>query len=147
MREVGEYLRKSDGSGSGDEEDGEAGEDRWEGFEEISVSQIDRLDEYIDEDRYAAVTVEDVNVSREGLIKAGQSNTVHTVGDGEHDVGELRDKVISGGHANGMKKKREWTKEKPTSAKKKRKTFRYETKEERKKTRLKERRKKKVRRG
>jgi len=148
VREVGEYLRKADGSGSGDEEDEEAEDEGvgegWEGFEEIPVSQIDRLDEYIDEDRYAEVTVEDVDVSKEGLVKSGQGNSVHTVGDADHDdVGELDDEVTAGGRTNGVKKKREWTKEKPTSAKpkKKRKTFRYETKEERKITRFKERRK------
>ena len=147
VREVGEYLRKVDGSGSGDEEDGkvedgEVGAEGWEGFEEIPLSQIDRLDEYIDEDRYAEVTVEDVDVSREGLVKAGQGNGVHAVGDDRID--ELDDKVT-----NSMKKKREWTKEKPASAKpkKKRKRFRYETKEERKITKLKERHKKKARRG
>lgn len=154
VREVGEYLRKVDRSGSEDEdgkvEDDGAGEEGWEGFEEILVSQIDRLDEYIDEDRYAEVTVEDVDVSREGLVKAGQGSSIHTVGDWKRDsAGELHDKVTTDGHANGVKKKRVWTKEKPTSAKpkKKRKTFRYETKEERKITRFKERRKKITRRG
>jgi ribosomal RNA-processing protein 17 len=152
LREVGEYLRKADGSGNADEEDGEAedegvDEEGWEGFEEIPVSKIDRLDEYIDEDRYAEVTVEDVELSREGLVKAGQGqagqgSSVHTVGDGEYDAAELDDKVTTG-YANGVKKKRTWTKEKPNSAKpkKKRKKFRYETKEERKITRFKERRK------
>ena len=146
VREVGEYLRKVDGSGSGDEEDGKAeggevGAEGWEGFEEIPLSHIDRLDEYIDEDRYAEVTVEDVDVSREGLVKAGQGNGVHTRDD---RIDELDGKVT-----NSVKKKREWTKEKPASAKskKKRKRFRYETKEERKITKLKERDKKKARRG
>jgi ribosomal RNA-processing protein 17 len=148
VREVGEYMRKADESESGDEdgkaENGGVGEEEWEGFEEKPVSQIDRLDEYIDEDRYAEVTVEDVDVSREGLVKPGQGNSVHIVGDEDQgNVGELDDKVTAGGQANGVNKKREWTKEKPTSArpKKKRKTFRYESKEERKITRFKERRK------
>ena len=153
VREVDEYLRKAGGAGSGDEEDGEAvegnvDEDEWEGFEEIPVPQIDRLDEYIDEDRYAEVTVEEVDISREGLVKAGHSNGIHIIRDGEDDsAGELDDKVAAGGHANGVKKKREWTKEKPTSAKpkKKRKKFRYETKEERKITRFKERSKNRAR--
>ena len=147
LREIGEFLRKADGPGSGDEEDEEAegegaGEEGWEGFEEIPVSQIDRLDEYIDEDRYAEVTVEDVDVSKEGLVKAGQGNGVYVVGDGDLDnTSGLDEKVNVGGHTNGVKKKRQWTKEKPASTKpkKKRKKFRYETKEERKITRFKER--------
>jgi len=159
VRMVGEYMKRADGPESGDEEneeaeDGGVDEEGWEGFEEIPVSHIDRLDEYIDEDRYAEVTVEDVDVSREGLVKPGRDNGVHKIEDGDHDsVGELDNKVTAGGQVNGVKKKREWTKEKPTSTKpkKKRRTFRYETKEERKITRFKQRRrntaKAKARRG
>lgn len=72
----------------------------------------------------------------EGLYKAGKAEEL--VRDGEGDVGEEVD-VNGKAETNGtVKAKRVWTKQKPGLPKRKRKKFRYESKAERKVTRLKE---------
>lgn len=44
--------------------------DGWDGFpDQPNLELIDHEEEYIDEDRYTTVTVETVNVSRDGLEK------------------------------------------------------------------------------
>jgi ribosomal RNA-processing protein 17 len=143
VREVEEYTRKNwaeDEDGEGNEESGGDGE--FEGFEDpAGLEQIDRMDEYIDEEKYAQVTVEDVDVSREGLVKARMSNGVDAEsGEDEEDSGGQEGEKANTKQVNGSRK-RVWTKEKPKAAKpkKKRKKFRYENKDERKLTRMKER--------
>jgi ribosomal RNA-processing protein 17 len=59
-----------------EQESGELGsseEDAWEGIQddEPVVELVDHEEEYIDEDRYTTVTVEAVNISKEGLHKTG----------------------------------------------------------------------------
>ena len=48
--------------------DSESG-DEWGGVsdEEVAAEPVDREEEYVDEDRYTTVTVEAVNVDRDGL--------------------------------------------------------------------------------
>jgi ribosomal RNA-processing protein 17 len=80
---------------------------------------IDHQEEYIDEDRYTTVTIEAVDVSKEGLQK---------VEDDPVDTGET---VYPPKLADENKKKK-WPK------KEKKKKFRYESKAERKATRTKQ---------
>jgi ribosomal RNA-processing protein 17 len=119
---------------SSDEEGGDEGsdeeEEEWEGFAEPPV--VDYEAEYIDEDKYTTVTVEDLDPSKEeeegGLKSKG-------------DAGEEE----NGGENGGQKKtlsiprKNAKAKGKPDKSKGKKKKFRYESYAERKVTRLKDR--------
>ena len=120
------------GENTGDESATD-GLEEWGGFEE--PLEMNRVDEYIDEGKYATVTVESVDVSKEGL---------HVIAaDDEEETGSnssREDRVASQGKPNSKPpNKRVWTKEKPTSNKpKKRKKFRYESVAERKLARQKQ---------
>jgi len=155
VKAIEEYSKRNgyDNNAGGTEEEDED-EDGFRGFEDVpEPEQIDRMDEYIDEDRYAEVTIEDVDVSRDGLVKALRSNDLNSKpieaeGDEDRDddnTGEKKKPTTNKESINGSKKKT-WAKEKPHSAKakKKRKKFRYENREERAFTRIKERSKNKA---
>ena len=118
-----------EGSGeSGDESGGEA----WKGFEEQET--IDHEEEYIDEGKHTTVTVEAVEITRNGfetVPSAKDENEDEEEGEGgKGSEGKGEDREGQG--------KRKWTKEKPKTPKKKKKKFRYESKAERKVTRMKE---------
>jgi ribosomal RNA-processing protein 17 len=51
-------------------------EEEWEGVADPppALEQVDHQEEYIDEDKYTTVTVESVNVSRDGLVKPEDSD-------------------------------------------------------------------------
>jgi ribosomal RNA-processing protein 17 len=138
-------LRRANGDSSdledseGDEDD--AGEEEWKGFDESII--VNHEDEYIDEDKYTTVTVEAVDITRDGFINTDTANVP--------DDGAATEKIAGGGEAptesgKSGTAKRTWTKERPQSdrPKKKKKKFRYETKAERKLTRAKERAKNKA---
>lgn len=100
------------------------------------MAEIDHEAEYIDEDRYTTVTIEAMDLSKDGLHKA------------EAEAERTCDNAMEGNVAvtktspRQKRGKRIWTKEKPEkegqALKKKRKKFRYENKAERKMTRIKE---------
>lgn len=95
--------------------------------------QVDHEEEYVDDDRFTTVTVEAVDVSRDGLHKI-----IHEEDSGKSDNADLGNTKSSNEAEeapNGRVRRR---KEPPTGVKKKKK-FRYETKAERKVTRYKER--------
>lgn len=98
-------------------------EDAWNGIEEEEVAPepIDHEEEYIDEDKYTTVTVEAVDVSKEGLHKVVDSE------EEEEQEAEAPPLVES-----KEKGKKEWPK------KVRKKKFRYESKVERKVTRAKQ---------
>ncbi|PMD60006.1 uncharacterized protein K444DRAFT_403737 [Hyaloscypha bicolor E] len=85
------------------------------GFGEV----LDREEEYVDEDRWTTVTVEAVDVSKEGLKKVGEEDS---------DDAEAPNLVSLEEKGEGKEKKK-WPK------KEKKKKFRYESKAERKFTR------------
>ena len=100
---------------------------------------FDQEDAYVDDDRFTTVTVEAVDVSKDGLQKVraerGQDSDASEVEEPEENpiaasVGQV---------ADSGKVKRTWSKDSPRGAKKKKKRFRYESKAERKVTRFKER--------
>lgn len=106
-------------SASGADDTG--GHDVWNGFEgqeEAEVEPVNHEEEYIDEDRYTTVTVEAVDVSKEGLVKV----------DGENDS-KGTPEAVAARPIEEPPKKKAWPK------KEKKKTFRYESKAERKVTR------------
>ena len=121
-------------SGSGDHDDSD-GSEGWGGIEE-APPPIDHEAEYIDEDRYTTVTVEEMDLSKEGIYKAEQTaaraEDGNAIPDGEQE-----------GDGETKATKRIWTKERPKDGvrkpKKKKAKFRYESKAERKQTRAKQR--------
>jgi ribosomal RNA-processing protein 17 len=104
------------GAGLDSDEEGEV----WAGIQEeepAEVEVLDREEEYVDEDRWTTVTVEAVDISKEGLKKVREE-------DDEDEVPEL---VVE--KQDGKEEKNKWPK------KEKKKKFRYESKAERKFTR------------
>jgi len=93
--------------------------------EERIREALDREEEYIDEDQYTTVTIEAVDVTKEGLSKSAK--------DSEDEDGEEQEKakVVENGDAKKSGKK-SWPK------KERKKKFRYESKVERKFTRAKQ---------
>ena len=140
MAEVNSLLRQdidpdSDGSSKVSGEKGtEGNQDEWDGISDDAV--VDRETEYLDEDLHTTVTVEAVEVSRDGLHKTHEDGS-----DDEDDEAmakrSSKDKSAhGGGSSNGQ---RTASKTKPSGPKKKKKKFRYESKAERKITKYKER--------
>ena len=132
VEEVNSLLRRQNGraANSSEEEDLEESE-QWEGIAE--APPIDHKDEYVDEDRFTTVTVEAVEVSRDGMNKAVDAEE-------ENEMPDPEDKArgVSGNESSReQRRKRLWTKEKPGGRKKRK--FHYESKAERKVTRFKER--------
>ena len=110
-------------------EDSSVEGEQWEGI--LEKPAIDHEDEYIDEDKLTTVTVETVEVSRDGLHKVYDEDNIidHKAGTASHI--ELK--------KENHNRKRIWTREFPAHLKQKKKKFRYESKAERKVTRQKER--------
>ncbi|KAF2842876.1 hypothetical protein M501DRAFT_1012265 [Patellaria atrata CBS 101060] len=140
VEEVEALLKKAVGVEDEEEDEEEEGGDgeEWDGFQEPEI--VDREEEYVDEDKFATVTIEAVDITREGFRKVGNG------GDGEDDTEDEDEDGIpktteKGDKASG--KKREWTKERPKAEKPKmkKKKFRYESKAERQVTRFKQREK------
>lgn len=110
---------------------------------------VDHVEEYIDEDKFTTVLVEEVDVDRDGLHK---HRPLNMDGSDEEDLqtqAHFKTDGHDGSNADHERKtkneptlgKRKWTKEKPKDAAKpkpKKKKFRYESKAERKVTRGKE---------
>lgn len=120
------------------ESDSEGDEDKgkiWTGI--AQVPDINHETDYEDEDKHTTVTIEAVNVTRDGLQKVVDVEG----GEIDGDNGSLSHGRVSVGQPLGRgtsTSKRVWTKERPGAPKKKKK-FRYESKAERKVTRYKER--------
>jgi ribosomal RNA-processing protein 17 len=118
-------LQQARGSDSGSESDGES-EDEWEGFEE--PIPVDHEAEYIDEDKYTTVTVEEMGTTRNDF----QSNKEYSpTGD------DVDHKTTSSSTEKSDKPAK--PRQKANSEKKRKKKFRYESKAERKVTQRKER--------
>lgn len=148
VESVNALLRQAAGEDgeAGDASEGEGTEEEWGGIEEPAEAEVNREDEYVDEDKYTTVTVEAVDIDREGI------HTGETAEEKAEDAGGgEKDKAAT--DAPSEAKKRIWTKEKPKTGKpkKKKQKFRYESKAERKFTRskqqLKNREQAKARRG
>ncbi len=127
MQNVTSILKEAERAGYIDEEevmsgDGDDGEGRgeWGGFEDApsATEPLDHEEEYVDEDRFTTVTVESVNVSRDGLVKPEEEQSDV---DGQ-EVGKPKQQDT--GSTTGAK-------DRTRKPKKKKQKFRYETKTER----------------
>lgn len=124
------YIDSEEGDGSSGDEAAE----EWGGFQDTPAQPdlVDHEEEYIDEDRFTTVTVESVNVTRDGLTSSRP--------DGEESADEEGDAEEK---AEAQPDRRR-EKDRPTTKKKKQK-FRYETKMERRITNIKQKIKNKKR--
>ncbi|KAK2871878.1 hypothetical protein FQN49_002732 [Arthroderma sp. PD_2] len=131
-----------------DEDDGE----EWNGI--VEPPPVDYEAEYIDEDKYTTVTVEEIEATKGGLVvtrrdadgERQDKDDASDTEDGGEDGDEKaeKEKAKSDGKWKG---KKIWTKENPNKEnrkkRKKKRDFRYESPAERKLNRAKERGKKK----
>ncbi|CAG7994094.1 unnamed protein product [Penicillium salamii] len=115
---------------AGDISDKEEGDDAWEGIEEPPA--VDYEAEYIDEDKYTTVTVEEMDASREGLLKSAHED--------DTDNEEEKEKPVETKEAETKTaKKRKPRSAASEAARKKKRNFRYESKEVRRETMRKQR--------
>lgn len=148
MRQVNEALRQARLAGGEEVTDEEEDEDEWAGIEDGDDNEnadkkkpavpefVDHEEEYIDEEKYTTVTVEAVDIDREGMhalsgrhTSDSEESEADSDEDGEGD-GATKKKKYKEGEASAedgkdQKKKKEWPK------KTKKKQFRYESKTER----------------
>lgn len=117
-------LKEEDKSDNSDSDSDEESDDEWEGIDEPPA--VDYEAEYIDEDKYTTVTVEEMDSSREGLRK---SITGEDSEDERKAKAEEAAKKKKAEEEAEPAKKRKATTDKP---KKKKKQFRYESKQDRK---------------
>lgn len=120
-------LEQIRGDASSQESGSESDSEEWQGFEE--PAPVDYEEEYIDEDKYTTVTVEEMGLSKEELHKQDRSS------DDDGDDKKYKEKEEVPQKPKAPKKYGS----KSGAPKKKKKQFRYESKEERKITRRKER--------
>ena len=116
------------------ESEGLAAGEEWGGIEK--VEEVDHEEEFVDEDKYATVTVEAVDISKDGLKRARAEDE-----DGEeHEEAEATSKRgESQGEEAGARRSSQKGSDIKAKNKPKKKKFRYESKAERKVTRHKER--------
>ncbi|RYP77091.1 hypothetical protein DL771_001381 [Monosporascus sp. 5C6A] len=122
VQHVTSILKQVERAGYIDEEELVSGEEggEWGGFEDAPAAEtLDHEEEYIDEDRFTTVTVESVNVSRDGLVKPAEEESDEEDGDGVKGTAKPGDESTSGSTDRALKHK------------KKKQKFRYETKVER----------------
>ena len=111
--------------------------EQWNGI--VEDTSVDHEDQYVDEDRFTTVTVEAVDVSRDGLHKTildyeeNQAPTIEGPSEGETTKSGTKE------WQDAEQEKRSRTKKPPNRPKKRTKKFRYESKAERKINRYKER--------
>lgn len=115
-------LQEEDKSEKGDSTSDEESDEEWEGIEEPPA--VDYEAEYIDEDKYTTVTVEEMDSSREGLRKSITGEDPE-----EESKAKAAEAAKKAEEEAKLVKKRKATTEKP---KKKKKQFRYESKQDRK---------------
>ncbi|KAJ5634129.1 hypothetical protein N7528_001971 [Penicillium herquei] len=126
LKQIKEENGEDSENDSEDEDDQE-----WEGIEEPPA--VDYEAEYIDEDKYTTVTVEEMDASREGLRKAVQQD------DTEDEEEESKEKPSAETEEAEKKPAKKVWKRATDKPKKKKKQFRYESKHDRKLTQAKQR--------
>lgn len=120
-----------------DEDD--ASDDEEESFNGIEEpAKVDHEDDYLDEDKHTVVTVEAVTISHEGLQPRQEGSAEEGDDPGATKHAEVTPRGPPSGNAEtGLKDQR--TIQNLKKQPKKKKKFRYESKAERKVTRMKER--------
>ena len=133
-------IREANVASDPSEEEYEDQGEPWDGIKENHDPLVNHEDEYIDEDKFTTVTVEAVDVSKNGLEKViPDEDGENMVLDSQRPHVEPQKATVSQGITGSEKGKRVWTKEPPNGPRKRKKKFRYESKAERKATRYKER--------
>lgn len=131
------HASVSAGGKSDDENTENEAEDEWEGVEDTKPPPIDHEAEYIDEEKYTTVTVEEMDISKDGLLKASLES--------EDSIDETVTKVTIEQATQKPRKKpsdRQSSEQKTLQnrlKKRKKRDFKYETKTERKVNRVKQR--------
>ncbi|OIW30348.1 hypothetical protein CONLIGDRAFT_644349 [Coniochaeta ligniaria NRRL 30616] len=123
---VNRLLKEARKAGTSDtESENDSDDDAFGGFEDEPIQPVDLEEEYIDEDRYTTVTIEAVNVDKDGMHKPDAED--------DDDDKDGEGKNVEGAKSGSApeKTKKEWPK------KPKKKKFRYGTKIERKLTEVK----------
>ncbi|KAJ5242411.1 uncharacterized protein N7469_000738 [Penicillium citrinum] len=114
-------IQEEDGDSSENNPEEDEDEEEWGGIEEPPA--VDYEAEYIDEDKYTTVTVEEMDASREGLRKAVRGS------DSEEEEEKEEASAEEATPAKPAKKAKKATADRP---KKKKRQFRYESKQDRK---------------
>ncbi|KAL8959535.1 MAG: hypothetical protein Q9183_005613 [Haloplaca sp. 2 TL-2023] len=134
VRDAEEATRSPDNDDDGEQENNGDENEQWSGIE--GPETINHEDDYLDEDRHTVVTVEAVDVSRDGLHK----KQYDSLEENSDPTALSRSSAQPGTLVNGKKDKCAHPKgvlDQPSKRRKKK--FRYESKAERKVTRFKER--------
>ncbi|KAI0012839.1 nucleolar protein 12-domain-containing protein [Xylariaceae sp. FL0662B] len=119
VRSVNAILKEAEQAGYVGGEGTEDEDDEWGGFQDTPpLEPVDHEEEYIDEERYTTVTVESVNVSKDGLSSSRPEEA-----DSSEENEDTTAKEDSRLHSGSKGKARQ--------PKKKKQKFRYETKSER----------------
>lgn len=143
IREADGAFDSSDEGDQGEENKGEENEGEEKpcnGIKNHHDPMVDHEDEYLDEDRFTTVTIEAVDVSKDGLKKVAQDERIESKGPGVEVLDEEPQRNAALHRETGSERgKRIWTKETPRVPRKRKRKFRYENKAERKATRYKER--------
>lgn len=143
MREInGTATSGSDSDSNSDDGGEEEAEDKEEQSEWNGIAEpepVDHTAEYIDEDKYTTVTVEEIDPTRDGFGSDSDSGSESE--DGEKEKGDKEGDETTESQLQKNKKKRTWSKDAPDKPKKlkKKRNFKYETKDERRVSRFKER--------
>ncbi|KIW72646.1 hypothetical protein PV04_00826 [Phialophora macrospora] len=135
VEEVNAMLGLPAATEEGYDESNTDSDEEWKGISDSEPPQVDHEAEYVDEEKYTTVTVETLDVSKEGLFRAQQDR------DEQHSDEDGQPPTATDGDTSSPKQKRSWMKEKPKDGVKKRKkkrNFRYEGKAERKEARAKQ---------
>ncbi|KAL7625443.1 hypothetical protein AAE478_004663 [Parahypoxylon ruwenzoriense] len=121
IQNVNAILKEAEQAGYVGGEPSDEESEEWGGFQDTSALEtVDHEEEYIDEERYTTVTIESVNVSKDGLTSSRPEEQDSSEEDeGKMGAGGDSEHPPSGG------------KEKTRPPKKKKQKFRYETKSER----------------
>ncbi|KAL2025013.1 hypothetical protein VTK56DRAFT_15 [Thermocarpiscus australiensis] len=122
VQTINKILREAENAGKTEQD---TSEEEWQGLSDTDVPEapIDLEEEYIDEDKYTTVTVETVNVARDGLHKPElDESSDGEISEPESEAGSPKQEKAENGTAKRTRN--------PTQKKKKKK-FRYETKFER----------------
>ena len=123
---VNAELRKQEAAmtGRGADEDSASDNDSAEEQTENGQEKLDHEEAYADDDRFTTVTIEMVDVTRDGLAKPIRD------GESEEDSDDAETKKVSARGSRGTRQAVE-----PKRPKKKKKKFRYESKAERRQAR------------
>ncbi|KAI0024376.1 nucleolar protein 12-domain-containing protein [Xylariomycetidae sp. FL0641] len=108
---VNAMLKEAEHAGyvGGDQDESGDEAEEWGGFQDTPAAPepVDHEEEYIDEERYTTVTVESVNVSRDGLTSSKPEDEEDLDEEGDHAKAEASDKQAVPSKNHPPKKKKQ----------------------------------------